>query len=240
MRRRTVALFALAGLLLLSGCLGGGGVSEQQLNRNVTYDWQTDANVTVNVTAREYHAVYEIENRSVLNLTQDSELGGNQPVSVAGVKFRYPNGTVVGAEHIEVSEKGSKTVVRFPADEGKFAYTAPSGSRSVRFPVATSGSHEVVLPPGVRASVPVFGSVEPPADSRHLNETTDRVHYRWESVDANTIRIDYYLQRDLSLFAGLVGLLVVAGVAGVIYYRLKIRRLERERTEMGLDIEREE
>ncbi|MFC7166184.1 DUF5803 family protein [Halospeciosus flavus] len=239
MKRRTVALFALAGLLLFSGCLGGGGVSEERLNRNVTYDWQTDANVTVNVTATEYHAVYEIRNRTVLNFTRETELSGNQPVSVAGVKFRYPNGTVVGADHLQVTEEGSKTVVRLPADQGKFAYTASSGSRSVHVPVAVSGSHEVILPPGVRASVPLFGSVEPSADSRTVNETTDRVHYRWKTVDANTISIDYYLQRDLYIFAGLVGLLVLVGIGGVVYYRLKIRRLERERTEMGLDLEEE-
>ncbi|MFB6125069.1 MAG: DUF5803 family protein [Halanaeroarchaeum sp.] len=235
--RRALALSALLGMVVLAGCTGGA-VNQAALQKNATYDWNTSAAVTVNASTSQYRAVYTLENDSSVRLSLHDELGGTQPIAISAVKFRYPNGTVVGADALDVSEQNRETVVTFPAREGKFAYTADSGPRNVLLPVVTNRSHEVSLPPGMRVSLPIVGGVTPGGYETRLSG--DRVVVTWESVERGPISIDYYYERDLVLFGALVLVLVLVAAAGAAYYYSMIGRLADQREAAGLDVEDED
>ncbi|MFC3478954.1 DUF5803 family protein [Halobacterium litoreum] len=236
MRKLLVAV-AVAALAVSAGCLGagGGGPSQQQLEQNATYDWQKDTDVAIDVGGGEYRVVATVDNQSEVRLARNTGFGGRNALSISAVQFRYENGTQVGADAIDVSTRNSRTIVTFPASNGTFAYSANAGGRSVTVPVGFEGSHELVLPSGMRVSVPVFGVVEPSGWQKTVED--NRVHVRWESLDGGTIDAKYYLQRDLLLFGGITGALTVVALLGVVYYRLQIRRLEDEREQAGLDVE---
>ena len=236
MRKLWVAV-AVAALAVTAGCLGGGGgPTDQQLAENATYDWDRETDVRVNVTGGEYSVVAAVDNQSDVKLASSDGFGGRNPLPISAVQFRYPNGTTVDAENIDVSTANSRTVVTFPADNGTFAYTASAGGRQVTVPVGFEGSHELLLPAGMRVSFPVFGVVEPSGYEKTVED--DRVHARWDSLDGGTIDAKYYLERDLLLFGGTAGVLAVVALGGVVYYRLRIRRLEDERETAGLDLEK--
>lgn len=238
MRRRTLALLGLAALAVLAGCAGfGGGLDEERLARNASYDWNTSADVTVTVEGGEYQAVYEVEDGTAVEAFRRETLGGRSPVEVAAVQFRYPNGTVVNASSIDVEQADNRVVIRPPADEGRVAYSAPAdGGGRFSLPVTVDGSYEVVLPPGRRVSAPVFGDVNP-AGYDSSRDDRDRVHLRWSSLEDGTITVRSYLQRDIYLFGGLLGVLLVVSLGGLVYFRLQIRKLEKEREEAGLNVD---
>lgn len=237
MRKLLVAAGVLA-LAVTAGCLGGGGggPTDQQLAQNATYDWEKDADVAVDVGGGEYRVVATVDNQSEARFARSSGFGGRNPMRISAVQFRYPNGTQVGADSIDVSTRNSRTVVTLPAENGTFAYSANAGDRSATIPVRFEGSHEVVLPPGMRTSVPVFGVVEPGGYEKTIED--NRLHVRWDSLDGGRISTQYYLQQDILLFAGITGGLVLVAAGGVVYYRMLIRRLEDEREDAGLDVEK--
>jgi uncharacterized protein HemX len=84
--------------------------------------------------------------------------------------------------------------------------------------------------------LPVLAQVSPSASR---TETIDgRVHVFWEDIDrAPTLVVRYYLNRDITLFGGMVALLVVLGSGGAVYYYRQIRETVRKREEVGLDTE---
>lgn len=236
MTKRTVALGLLV-LLVTSGCLGGTPApSEEDLAKDADYDWDHDANVTIDVGSGQYETVADVTDQESVHLATSSGFGGRSPLYISAVRFRYPNGTVVGPDAMDVYTSDSRTVVEFPTDNGTFAYTANAGSRSVTIPVGFEGSHEVVLPPGMRVTVPVFGVVEPSGYEKTIED--ERVHVRWDSMDSDRITLEYYLQQDLLIFGGIVALLAAVALAGVVYFRKRIRRLEQDREEQGLDVEK--
>lgn len=234
--RRLLAAIGLVVLVVSAGCLGGPPApSDEDLSEDADYDWEHDANATITVNNGEYRLVADVNNESSVRLSQQGGFGGRNPVYVSSVQFQYPNGTVVGADEIEVSTQDSRTVVEFPAENGTFAYTGNAGDRSLTVPVIVEGSHELVLPPGMRVSFPVFGVVEPAGYEKTVED--DRVHVRWESLSGGTVESKFYLQQDLLLFGGIVGVLAAVAIAGVVYYRIRIRRLEDEREQSGLDLD---
>ncbi|SEV97119.1 DUF5803 family protein [Halobacterium jilantaiense] len=238
MRKVWVAL-AVVALAVSAGCLGaggGGGPSDERLAENATYEWNQTVDVHVNVTDGQYAVVAGVDNKSKVRFTRRGGFGGRNPLPISAVQFRYPNGTVVDSEDIDVSTKDARTVVTFPQDNGTFAYTSPAGSRKATVQVGFEGSHELVLPPGMRVSFPVLGYVEPGGFEKSVED--NRVNVRWESVDARSIDTRYYLDRDLLLFGGAAAVLGLVAVLGVVYYRLRIRRLEDEREDAGLDLEK--
>lgn len=242
MRRRWLLVLAAVGLLAVSaGCLGTSTVSDQQLNQNATYQWNAtetqNASVVVNATGGQYQAVLNVTgtNQSEMRFSQSSQFTGESPIPVRAIQFRYPNGTIVNATAIPVSQSRDAVTVTPPADRGKFAYTAPMGDRSLTVPVVLPGrSHEVILPTGMRVRIPVFGSVSPGGYERTIVD--DRVHVHWDAVNANSLSLQFFLMRDVYLFAGLLALGGLVAIAGVVYYRRQIRRLERDREESGLDV----
>jgi len=235
-RRLALGALLFALLAVSAGCAGFGNTLDQsRLAQNATYDWNTTADATVNVTGGQYQAVYNVTNASTVEVYTRDTLGGDQPVDVAAVQFRYPNGTVVDAADISVTTRNKRVVITPPADRGKLAYTAPTGEKYFELPVSVSGSYEVVLPPGMRVGNFIFGDVRPRGYAKTVEN--DRVHLRWHNLQDTTIVVRSYLGRDIYIFGGLLGGLLLLTIGGVVYYRLQIRKLQREREEAGLGVD---
>lgn len=239
-RRLLLAVASVVLLAFTAGCtglFGGGEISEDQLQgeASATYEWNGSTDVLLNVTGGEYHAVYTVENRSELTLFERESLGEKTPVEVGTVRFRYPNGTVVTLGQDHVDRKKSKTVVRLPAEEGQLAFTAPHRGKSFAVPVYVEGSYEVILPPGMRVGNPLLSQVRPGDYTTDLRD--GRVHVVWTDVTADSLLVRYYLARDLTIFASVIGAGILIALLGVAYFRLQIRQLEREREEMGLNVD---
>lgn len=240
MNSRLVLATVLVGVLAVTaGCtgfFGPGQIPDEQLTREADYDWDTSANATVNLTGGQYQAIYKLSNQSSLSVYQYEMLGEERPVEVSAVQFRYPNGTVVtaNASQLEVEKTNSETVIRAPAEDGTLAYTATAPGSSFTLPVYLEDeSHEVVLPAGMRVGVFLLSNVQP---GDYTTDTRDnRVHIYWEEVETNSITVQYYLERDLTIFGAVIAGVVVIGVFGLAYFRLQIRRLEERREEMGLN-----
>ncbi len=235
-RRRVLAVFGLGLLLALSGCtLFGGATTNAALFESAEYEWDTDADVVIDLREDEYAAVHRIENRSSIRIYQSTRYGIENPIPIRAVQFRYPNGTVVNASAMEISESRSDVTIELPAEQGQLAYIGPKRAKEFHTPVFTAGAYTVKVPPGHDVENFVLGTVRP--RGAETSTVDGRVHVRWEQLEEGTIRINYYLTRDLYLFAGLIGAASIAALIGVgIVYR-QIQELRRRREEMGLDVE---
>lgn len=234
-RKARIAL-GLCLIAVIAGCAGfGDDPDRERLGEDVEYDWNRSADATYDVQPDEYHAIVTIDGTGEIELWRPGNLGGEEPLPARGVKFRYPNGTVVGLDAFEVERTSDALVLVLPADEGTFAYAAESGSRSVFAPIVGNGTHEVILPPGMRTDVPVLGNVDPGGSRESMQD--NRVHVTWTETPDSPIYVQYYLQRDLYIFGGVVALMSVLGAIGFVYFRLQIRRLEERRKDAGLDVE---
>jgi len=196
-----------------------------------------------------------------MELYERDALGTDQPLDPSSLQFRYengsrlrfedagegsadlvmirPNGSRVDApeEKLVVNKTRRRTRVYLPTNEtGQLAFTAPKNGKQVATPTFVSGSYEMVLPEGTSVGLPVLAQVQPSASR---TESVDgRVHVHWEDVDrASSVTVRYYLDRDLTLFGGMVALLVVLGLGGGAYYYRQIRETVRKREEVGLDVE---
>lgn len=246
MRRRLVALGLLLALVALAGCssvFGGGGPSDERLNENATYDWDTNATTTISLTRSSFTAVVGVENKSWVKLYRSGALGDQDPLSIRALRFRYPNGTVVRTNESSMSVRtgGSKTNVTLPQAGGQVAFKAgrPTGKR-FSTPLFVDGKHsiEVTMPRGARVGLPFLSQVSPGSSDRRVED--GRMTVRWENTSNGPITLRYYLQRDILLFGGLAVVLLLVGVGGVLYYFRQIRTLEQRREEIGLDVEVED
>ena len=231
----------LAGLAGCTSVFGPGQPNPDQLAENASYDWDTNATTTYNISRSSYTAVIETGNRSFVVVYQTDELGTDQPLTPRGLQFRYDNGTVIRANStaLNATNQGQRTNITVPEADGQVAFTA-SRPNAKRFatPVFVEGSHEVIMPPSARVGIPLLSQVSPPADDR--NVSAGRMTVRWNGIERGPVVVRYYLQRDILLFGGLGGVLAVAGVVGALYYYRQIRTLEKRREEIGLDVETED
>lgn len=239
MNRVHLLPLALALVVVTSGCLGGfGGISEDQLCEDATYDWDTDANATYRISPdNSYTAVYEVNDSSSMELHSRDGLGNDEPLEIESVKFRAENGTVYDCEDVEVETTRHETVVEFPAENGQFAYTAESRPKRFVTQRFVDGPHEVVLAPNREVSNPIFGSVSPDVDD--TERVDGRLHLRWEDPDSNRIVVQYYLDRDVPLFFGIVALAGVGAIIGFAYYYRLLQGLKRKREEAGIELDDE-
>ena len=240
MRRKLVALGLLVVLVGLSGCtgglFGGGGPSEEQLNENATYNWDTNASAVLDINKNNYTAVYEVQNRSEFELYYRDGLGSETPLQIRALKFQYRNGTVVDASALNVSTANSRTVVELPARFGKIAFTTGKNMKSISTPLfVEGGSYEVILPPGGDVDLPLLANVNPGGYSRIADG--DRVRVRWEEVERGPVAVRFYLERDLLIFGVLGGILVIVGLVGGAYYLRQLREIESRRDEVDLDVD---
>jgi hypothetical protein len=196
-----------------------------------------------------------------MELYERDTLGTDQPLDPSSLQFRYENGSRlrfvdgeggsadlvmvrangsrvdVPEEKLVVNKTRRRTQVFLPTNEtGQLAFTAPKNGKQLATPTFVRGSYEMVLPAGTSVELPVLSQVSPGASR---TETVDgRVHVHWDEVDrAQSVVVRYYLDRDLTLFGGMVALLVVLGLGGGAYYYRQIRETVKKREEVGLDVE---
>lgn len=193
--------------------------------------------------------------------TRDA-LGTEQPMQFTALQFRYPNGTTVryvetpgaeaDAEVVRVYPNGTeesapgalyldrtrkRTIVHLPAnDTGKLAFTVSKNGKSIATPTFVEGSYEMVLPEQARIGVPLLAQVRPQRDDVRITDEGNR-RLIWNDLQAPSLNVRYYLARDLLIFAGIVGLMLVVGIGGAAYYLIQIRRTVQKREEVGLDVE---
>lgn len=263
-------LAVLAGSAGCSTILGPGSPDAGSLAENASYDWDRQRAAYLEVNRDNYTAVYAVANRTTgdreaadptVELYTHDVLGTEQPLEVSAVQFRYPNGTHVSFREsgdtavaevrypngststepgaLTVNRTRRRTVVHLPANEtGKLAFTTPKNGKQVSTPTFVRGDYEMVLPRNTDVSVPLLGQVRPPRDEAR---TVDgRVHVVWRDVGASTVSVRYYLDRDLLLFAALVGGLTLTGITGAVYYLRQIRATRKRREEVGLDVDVED
>ena len=248
MNRRLLLPLALVLIALTAGCsaFGPGDLSSETIDGPPADEYAWDANATAHVdvlTNSTFTAVYELNQREV-KLYRNDGFGGRTPLSVEAIRYRYPNGTVVNGTTVEARggaiDRNRKVVtVNVPGDApagGQLAFTADSTPKRFALPVFLEGSYEVVLPADRKIDFPVFGTVRPGGYEATLGED-GRTHIRWNEVTARSIVVQFYLQRDLYIFAAIAAGLAVVGIGGVLYYRRQIDRLKEQRQEMGLDVE---
>jgi hypothetical protein len=245
-RRLVVAVGLLALLVGTAGCtslLGSGGPSEEDLSENATYDWDTNATATYNVSRSQYTTVITVENRSHLVVYRTDELGTDEPLEPRALQFRFPNGTVVRADHpgLDAQNEGQRTNLTLPQAGGQVAFSS-SRPNAKRFaiPVFIEQPHsaEVIMPPRARVGIPLLSKVNPGQYSTDVENNRMTVH--WERVERGPMVVRYYLARDILIFGSIAALLSVAGVVGALYYYRQIKQLEKQREEVGLDVETED
>ncbi|KAB1196593.1 MULTISPECIES: DUF5803 family protein [Haloferax] len=245
-RRLLVGIVGLALLLVTAGCLGGtSSVSDDRLDTDPaeSYRWaaDTDAHITVQENGR-FRAVYDV-NESSLELYRFDGFGSRTPLQVESLRYRYANGTVINGSELKarggsVTQNRRVTNVTLPADansDGKVAFTSSSTPKRFSLPVFVEGSYEVVLPPDRRVNFPIFGSVRPSGYDTEIVD--DQLHITWPNVSDGSIVVQFYLQRDLGIFAAIAAISILVGGAGILYYRRQVEELQRRREELGLDVE---
>ncbi|MDG5820343.1 DUF5803 family protein [Natronococcus sp. A-GB7] len=244
-RRLALAVIAVALLATTAGCSAiFGGISDEELDREQEYDdlRDSDADVAVDIeggtilTSGEFRAVYDLNETEELSLYRSS-FYTEDALDIHSVRYWYPNGTEVTGSDLEIDQGRSSTEVEVPDGNGTLAFSGSAGSRTFQLPAYVHGSYEVTLSEGYRTSNFLFGDVNPGGYEREVAD--DRERLVWDEVDS-TISLRYYLTRDIPLFAGLVGTVVLLGGAAMAYYYRKVQKLKEQREEMGLDVEIED
>ncbi len=244
-RRLLLAAVAVALLATTAGCSAiFGGISEEALDREAEYDdlLEREADVVIDIErggllgGGEFRAVHDLNDTAQLSLYRSTFYSDNA-LDVEGVRYWYPNGTMLTGSELEVDQSRSSTEIVVPDGNGTLAYTGEASGRTFQLEAFTHGSYEVLVPEGYRTSNFLFGNVNPGGYEREVID--DREQLSWEHNDS-AISLRYYLPRDLVLFVGVVGVVAVLGGAGILYYRRQVERLREQREEMGLDVEIED
>lgn len=250
MNRRYLIPLALAALALTAGCaglLGSQSISDEQLDEEPPspYVWDNDVNAHITITENaRFQAVYRLDEESMELFRRDG-FGGRNAIPVSAVRYRYPNGTVLTGTELrerggEIDRSRSRVSITPPngTDAGQLAFTSSSTPKRFALPAFVNGSYAVVLPPNRRVEVFPFGTVDP--GGYEVSREGDQRVIRWESVETDAISVQFYLQRDLTIFGGAAAVLVVIGLGGAFYYKRRIEALRKRREELGLDVDTED
>lgn len=234
-RRHVLALGGVAVLFLLAGCIGpfsSGSISDDTLDAEAEYAWDSDADVHVQVDVGEFRAVYDLDGETAYELSR-STYYRDQPVDIEAVRYQYPNGTELTGSELDIDQGRSTTYIDVPDGNGTLAFSAPAGSKRVEIPALVEGTYTVELPRGHRVNNFFLSDVSPSQSSDEVID--DRQILTWSDND-DDINIQFHLWRDHYLFWGLVVGLTGIAIGGVFYYRRQIRRLADRRREIGLDV----
>lgn len=243
-RRFVLAVIAVAFLASLAGCsMIFGGISDEELDRDEEYDdlRDSDADVAIDVAGGsligdgEFRAVYDLNETDELSLYRSS-FYRDEALDIHSVRYWHPNGTELKGSELDIDQGRSSTEVRVPDGNGTLAFSGSAGSKTFRLPAFVAGSYEVTLPEDHRTSNFLFGDVNPGGYERELVEGGDRERLIWSNVDG-TLSIRFYHARDITLFAGLIGTVVLLGGTGVGYYYRQAKRLREKREEMGVTVD---
>ncbi|SDQ46938.1 DUF5803 family protein [Natronobacterium texcoconense] len=244
-RRLVLASIAVVLLIGLAGCTTlFGGISDEELDREADYSdlQESDADVAIEIenggliSSGEFRAVYDLNETEELSLYRSS-FYRDEPLDVHSVRYWHPNGTEMTGSELEVDQSRSSTEIRVPDGNGTLAFSGGAGTRTFQLPAYVSGSYDVTLPEGYRTSNFLFGDVNPGGYDREIVDDQERL--TWGEVDS-TISLRYYLTRDITLFTGLIVVVLVLGGAGIAYYYYQVQRLQEQREELGLDVEMED
>lgn len=246
MKRRLALLALLVASVALTGCAGLFGPDEpdqERLGGNASYDWETNATVSITVNRSSFEGVYDLTNQSSLTVYRRGELGEEHRLPISALRYRYENGTVVEYSNdssvLTVTPTSDRVTIDVPnGTTGQIAFTAPRHGKRFTTQVFLQGSHAVTLPPNARVGIPLLSQVSPRGYETDVDG--DRMTIRWENVTSQRLSVRYYLQRDLLLFAGVVGVSTLVGSSGALYYYYQIRRLKRRREEHGLDVDEDD
>lgn len=255
MNRRALAVGALVLVVFLSGCTffgSGGEIDQEDLTQNATYDWEPNATASYNLSetsllslsSDRYQAVIQLEEQDRLEVYRERTFRGDTSLEVEALQFQFTNGTVVDATHPNLTavEESDYTEIHLPAENGTVAFTARWGQstwgtygRSFRVPTFVDGSHQVTLPEGGRTGIPLLSRVTPSSDNATVVE--DRLTHYWGEPDSSRIAVRYYQLRDLYILGGLVAIVGAIGIGGIVYYYRQIRRAQKQREDIGLDVD---
>lgn len=258
---RLVRLGLCGFLAVTAGCMGifgPGNPDPRSLSAEASYEWNATAEAYLDIRGGSYTAVYDLSNKTTgdagtFEVYRRDALGTEQPLPLEALQYRYPNGTRIVFQEGEavvlgpngstepttalaVSRTRHRTVIAIPDATGKIAFTAPKTGKEIATPTFVDGAYEVVLPPHTSVAVPLLARVRPGGHTT-TRGPDGRMHIHWDRMQARTVIVRYYLDRDLLIFGGLVALLIGAGVAGAAYYLLQIRQLVERRREVGLDVD---
>jgi hypothetical protein len=252
-RRQLLPLIGLVALVVTSGCAGFFGsqpISDEQLDEEppAPYVWDNEVNAHITITENaRFQAVYRLDDERMELFRRDG-FGGRNAIPVSAVRYRYPNGTVItGTELVarggSINRSRERVSVVLPDDApsdggGRLAFTSSSTPKRFSLPTFVNGSYAVVLPPNRRVEVFPFGTVNP--RGYEVETDGDRRIIRWDGVEADSVSVQFYLQRDLLIFGGAAAGLTVVGIAGALYYKRRIDELRERREELGLDVETED
>ena len=261
-----VGLLTLSGCSTLLGG-GSVNQGQLAADPGVEYPWDTEADARLELYRNNYTAVYSVANRTTGNIEEPhmielynrDALGTDQPLPPESLQFRYENGTLLrfvesdeGANLVMerngsrtdvddsllvVNQTRRRTQVFLPTNQtGQLAFVGPKNGKQVSTPQFVSGSYEMRLTEGARVGLPLLSQVRPGGSTA---ETVDgRVEVQWGNVEnAGSVLVRYYLERDLLLFGGLLGIGIVLAIGGGVYYYLGIRETVRRREEVGLDVD---
>lgn len=246
-RRRLLAALAVVALAVTAGCIGqfGVGISDEELASEppAEYEWGPNATVDIDLHAggllggSEYTAVYT-GNETELTLSTRG-FTRSHSVDVRAVRFRYPNGTVVGHEHVEVEQTARETTIRLPTEDGELAYTGDRRTRELRAPAIDDGTYRVTLPEGYRVGDFLLSDVTPRA--YETERADDTVTIVWSDITAGDILlVRYYRDRDRYLFWGVIVLLLGVGIGVYAYFNREIEAIQEWREDQGLDVDDED
>ena len=232
-RRRALAFGLVVVFVALAGCssiLGPDQPSQETLTQNASYDWDSSANGSIDITGDTYKAVYRVDNQSRFVVRSRDGLGREQPLSFSALKFRYPDGRVVTANSssLNVTNQQKRTVIALPAKHGKLAFEGPMQGKRFSTQKFVEGSYEVTIPKGMRVSLQPLARVSP-GGYRTDRTATDRVRIHWKNVGGDSIHVRYYLMRDLYIFAIIIVIGVLVALVGALYFLRQIKELERRR-----------
>lgn len=222
MRRGVAVALVVVGAALLTGC-----VSPLPQEGDVEYDdrWNTSANVTYYVDDDTFTAVVDVGslNGTEFEVWERDPFGGDNPVEVAGVRFRR-DGNVSNVSEVDTS--GDRTVIEPPSDEGLLAYTAAKSGTSFTHPSPVSGTVAVHLPPGTDARDFFLGRISP---AGYEVSSESPLVVEWDALERGRyVTVEYYRRGYPYVLIGVLAVLLVAAIIVVYYYR---RRLEEMREE---------
>jgi len=240
-KRTHLEFGALVVLVALAGCssvLGPGNPDPEKINRNVSYDWDTDRNVSIEINRTEYRATWKVTNQSTIEFYGRDALGTESNLQIEGVKFQFTNGTVTNVSAQNITYERKRTIIELPARDGRIAFAESRQGKQFATPTFVDGTYEVTLPEGARVGIPILAQVRPRGYT--ATRADNQVTLTWDDVTSRSLSVRYYLARDLLIFGGLFALLLVAGLGGAAYYLRQIRALESKREEVGLDVDTED
>jgi len=215
-----------------------GEPDQAALNENATYEWDTDRNVSIVINRSSYKGVYDASNTSTLELYERDELGTENNLQISALRYRYENGTIIDSNSsaLSVEQTRERTILGLPNDSsGQVAFTSERHGKQFTTPVFVDGSTAVRLPANARVGVPLLSQVSP----GNYETSVDEDGYMtvvWDDVSSQSLRVRWYLQRDLLLFTGVAVVAIVVGSGGALYYR-QILQLKRRREESAIDVD---